>query len=218
MKPRLLIFDFDGTLCDTRQNIIKAFRATMEALSLPPRSEAACGATIGLTLRDGFAELYPTLSDADVDHAVDTYRRIFAEHRQEYMPALFPYVAEVLATLHREGYAMAIATSRLTDSLMLFMRAHAIDGYFSYTVGSDSVEHHKPSAEPANKILAALGTAPAEAIVVGDMPVDILMAHNAGITAVGVTYGNATREELIAASADYVIDDIRELHAILAQL
>ena len=63
-----------------------------------------------------------------------------------------------------------------------------------------------------------LGTAPAEAIVVGDMPVDILMAHNAGIRAVGVTYGNATREELIAASADHVIDDIRELHAILAQL
>lgn len=211
MKPRLIIFDFDGTLCDTRQNIIKAFRATMDALGLPLRSEAACGATIGLTLRDGFAELYPALSDAEVEHAVDTYRRIFAEHREEYMPALFAGVSDVLDKLHGDGYTLAIATSRLTDSLMLFMRAHNIDGYFTYVVGSDSVEHHKPAPDPANKILATLGFKPSEAIVVGDMPVDVLMAHNADIKAVGVTYGNATREELIAAEADYIIDDIREL-------
>lgn len=218
MKPRLIIFDFDGTLCDTRQNIIKAFRATMDALNLPLRSEAACGATIGLTLRDGFAALYPALSDAEVEHAVATYRRIFAEHREEYMPSLFAGVGEVLAALYRDGYTLAIATSRLTDSLMLFMRAHSIDGYFTYSVGSDSVEHHKPAPEPANKILATLGFEPSEALVVGDMPVDILMAHNAGIRAVGVTYGNATRAELIAAEADYIIDDIRELLPIAEQL
>lgn len=216
MKPKVIIFDFDGTLCDTRQNIIKAFRATMATLDLPLRSEAACGATIGLTLRDGFAELYPALSDAEVEHAVATYRRIFAEHRTEYMPELFAGVKDVLAALHRDGYTLTIATSRLTDSLMLFMRAHNIDGYFAYTVGSDSVEHHKPSPEPANKILATLGIKPSEALVVGDMPVDVLMAHNAAIRAVGVTYGNATREELVAAEADYIIDDIRALLPILA--
>lgn len=211
MKPRLIIFDFDGTLCDTRQNIIKAFRATMDALDLPLRSEAACGATIGLTLRDGFAELYPELSDAAVDYCVDTYRRIFAEHRQEYMPELFAGVSEVLDTLYRDGYTMAIASSRLTDSLMLFMRAHNIDHYFSCVVGSDSVEHHKPNPDPANRVLVELNFKPSEALVVGDMPVDILMGRNAGTRTVGVSYGNAAREELIAAEADYVIDDIREL-------
>lgn len=211
MKPRLIIFDFDGTLCDTRQNIIKAFRATMQTLDLPLRSEAACGATIGLTLRDGFAELYPELSDAAVDYCVDTYRRIFAEHRQEYMPELFAGVGEVLDTLYRDGYTMAIASSRLTDSLMLFMRAHNIDHYFSCVVGSDSVERHKPNPDPANRVLSELDFKPSEALVVGDMPVDILMGRNAGTRTVGVSYGNAAREELIAAEADYVIDDIREL-------
>jgi len=216
MKPRLIIFDFDGTLCDTRQNIIKAFRATMDALDLPLRSEAACGATIGLTLRDGFAELYPALSDAEVEHAVATYRRIFAEHRQEYMPELFAGVGEVLDALYRDGYTMAIASSRLTDSLMLFMRAHNIDHYFSCVVGSDSVEHHKPNPDPANKVLVELNFKPSEALVVGDMSVDILMGRNASTRTVGVSYGNATREELVASAADYVIDDIRELLAIVA--
>lgn len=211
MKPRLIIFDFDGTLCDTRQNIIKAFRATMQTLDLPLRSEAACGATIGLTLRDGFAELYPELSDAAVDYCVDTYRRIFAEHRQEYMPELFAGVGEVLDTLYRDGYTMAIASSRLTDSLMLFMRAHNIDHYFSCVVGSDSVERHKPNPDPANRVLVELNFKPSEALVVGDMPVDILMGRNAGTRTVGVSYGNAAREELVASAADYIIDDIREL-------
>lgn len=215
MKPKVIIFDFDGTLCDTRQNIIKAFRATMECLALPLRSEAQCGATIGLTLRDGFAELYPSLSGAEIDHCVDTYRKIFAEHRAEYMPELFEGVKEVLAALRRDGYTMAIASSRLTDSLMLFMRHHAIDGYFTSVVGSDSVERHKPAPDPAYRALDELGFSPSEALVVGDMPVDIMMGRNAGTRTVGITYGNATRAELDAAAADYIINDIRELLPIL---
>lgn len=211
MKPKLIIFDFDGTLCDTRQNIIKAFLATMEALDLPMRDDEACGATIGLTLRDGFAQLYPSFGDAELDHCVFTYRRIFAEHREEYMPELFPGVREVLDRLYREGYSLAIATSRLTDSLMLFMRAHAIDGYFSFVVGADSVTRHKPDAEPVVRCLEHYGVEPSEALVVGDMPVDVGMAHNAGVRAVAVSYGNATRAELEASRADAIIDDIRAL-------
>lgn len=216
MKPKVIIFDFDGTLCDTRQNIIVAFRATMERLGLPLRDEASCGATIGLTLRDGFAELYPEFSDADVDHCVDTYRRIFAERRRELMPELFPGVKEVLESLHCDGYAMAIASSRLTDSLMLFMRHHAIDGYFTSVIGSDSVERHKPAPDPAYRVLEELGFSPSEAIVVGDMPVDVMMGRHAGTRTVAVTYGNATRAELEATPADHIIDDICELLPIIA--
>lgn len=211
MKPKLIIFDFDGTLCDTRDNIIIAFRATMERLGLPMRSEEACAATIGLTLHDGFVELYPQLSEAEVVHCVDTYRAIFAERRKELIPKLFPCVHEVLHRLHSEGYTLTIASSRLTDSLLLFMREHKIDHYFSYVVGSDSVTHHKPHPEPSLKILDALGFKPSEAIMVGDMPVDISMAHGAGIRAVAVTYGNATRTELEASNADWIIDSFDEL-------
>ncbi len=211
METKVIIFDFDGTLCDTRSNIIIAFRATMERLGLDMRDEATCGATIGLTLRDGFKSMYPDFDDAKIDYCVETYRQIFAERRKELMPDLFPGVKETLEELHKRGYRMTIATSRLTDSLMLFMRHHGIDHYFEYAVGSDSVTHHKPHPEPALKTLAALNIAPSEAIMVGDMPVDIAMAHNAGIRAIGVDYGNATHEELEAAEADWIVDDITKL-------
>lgn len=215
IKPKVIIFDFDGTLCDTRHNIIVAFRATMERLGLELRDEATCGATIGLTLRDGFRSMYPELSDAAIDYCVDTYRQIFAERREELMPELFPYVADTLEELHRRGYRFTVASSRLTDSLMLFMRHHGIDTYFEYVVGSDSVENHKPHPEPVLKTLAALNIEPTDAFVVGDMPVDIAMAHGAGVEACGVTYGNATREELEASGAEIVIDRFDKLLDIL---
>lgn len=211
METKVIIFDFDGTLCDTRKNIIIAFRATMKRLDLEMRDEETCGATIGLTLRDGFKSMYPDFDDAKIDYCVDTYREIFAERRKELMPDLFPGVKDTLAELHKRGYRMTIATSRLTDSLMLFMRHHGIDHYFEYAVGSDNVTHHKPHPEPALKTLAALNITPSEAIMVGDMPVDVAMAHNAGIRAIGVDYGNASHEELEVAEADWIIDDITKV-------
>lgn len=211
METKVIIFDFDGTLCDTRSNIIVAFRATMERLGLEMRDEATCGATIGLTLRDGFKSMYPTLDDVAIDNCVDTYRQIFAERREELMPELFPGAKATLEELHKRGHRMTIASSRLTDSLLLFMRHHAIDHYFEYVVGSDSVSNHKPHPEPALKTLAELKIEPSEAIMVGDMPVDIAMAHNAEIRAVGVSFGNATHEELAEANADWIIDDITRL-------
>ena len=215
MKTKVIIFDFDGTLCDTRSNIIVAFRATMERLGLEMRDEATCGATIGLTLRDGFKSMYPTLDDTAIDNCVDTYRQIFAERREELMPELFAGVKETLEELHRRGHRMTIASSRLTDSLLLFMRHHKIDHYFEYVVGSDSVSHHKPHPEPALKTLAELKIEPSDAIMVGDMPVDIAMAHNASIRAVGVSFGNATHVELAEAKADWIIDDITKLLEII---
>lgn len=215
METKVIIFDFDGTLCDTRSNIIIAFRATMEHLGLEMRDEETCGATIGLTLRDGFKSMYPDFDDAKIDYCVETYRQIFAERRKELMPDLFPGVKETLEALRKRGYRMTIATSRLTDSLMLFMRHHGIDHYFEYAVGSDSVTHHKPHPEPALKTLRELNIAPSEAIMVGDMPVDIAMAHNAGIRAIGVDYGNATREELEAAEADWIVDSITKIVEII---
>ena len=215
MKTKLIIFDFDGTLCDTRRNIIIAFRATMERLGLDMRDEETCGATIGLTLRDGFKSMYPALDNAAIDNCVDTYRQIFAERRKELMPDLFPNVKKTLEELHRRGHRLTIASSRLTDSLLLFMRHHSIEGLFEYVVGSDSVENHKPHPEPVVKTLNALDVAPSEAIVVGDMPVDVLMAHNAEVRAIAVEYGNATRAELTESQAEWIIDDFRELLTII---
>ena len=78
-------------------------------------------------------------------------------------------------------------------------------------LGADSVEHTKPHPEPVLRTLRETGIDAAHTLVVGDMPVDILMGRNAGVQTCGVTYGNATRDQLQAAGADFLIDDFAEL-------
>jgi len=85
--------------------------------------------------------------------------------------------------------------------------------YISYVVGADDVKHAKPEPEPVLITLKAMGATADETLVVGDMPVDIMMGRKAGARTCGVTYGNASREQLEAAGADIIIDDF---HALIA--
>ena len=211
MKPKIIIFDFDGTLGDTRHNIILTLQATMRDRGLELRSDEVCAATIGLTLLDSFRTMYPSMSDEDAEACVKHYRDIFYRSIEESIPQLFPGVAPTLERLRDMGVVMSIASSRSSPSLLLFIKSMGIADHFSLVLGSDSVENHKPHPEPVLKTLEKLAFKPSEAIVVGDMPVDIVMARNASVRSVGVSYGNATREELVAAGADYVIDNFAEL-------
>lgn len=211
MKPKIIIFDFDGTLGDTRHNIILTLQATMRDLGLELRSDEECAATIGLTLLDSFRTMYPLMSDEDAEACVKHYRDIFYRSIEESIPQLFPGVAPTLERLRDMGVVMSIASSRSSPSLLLFIKSMGVADYFSLVLGSDSVENHKPHPEPVLKTLEKLVFKPSEAIVVGDMPVDIVMARNAFVQSVGVSYGNATREELVTAGADYVIDNFAEL-------
>ena len=85
----------------------------------------------------------------------------------------------------------------------------------TYVLGADTVTHAKPHPEPVLKTLADLGYSADEALVVGDMPVDIQMGRGAGAHTCAVTYGNASREDLVATGPDFIIDEFSELPAIL---
>ena len=206
MKPKLVIFDFDGTLGDTRHNIVVTLQRTMSLMGLPLRSESECASTIGLTLEDSFRTMYPEIDEIKAKECVATYRDIFYQSIEELTPNLFEGVSDTLARLHAMDIKMSIASSRSSPSLLLFLRNMTIADYFGVVLGSDNVTRHKPEPEPVLRSLAEYGVKPSEALVVGDMPVDVLMAHNGGVRCVAVSYGNATAEELAAVEADYIID------------
>ena len=208
---RLVIFDFDGTLGDTRRNIVQTMQQTMEAMHLPVADEAACASTIGLPLEECFRMICHDLPDAKILECTSAYRRIFELNKQKMPPALFPHVKETLQHLHHQDYALTVASSRSSASLKDFMHDMGISQYISYIVGADNVTHAKPHPEPVLKTLDALDVPARETLVVGDMPVDIMMGGSAGTRTCAVTYGNATRQQLVAAGADFVIDDLAEL-------
>ncbi len=215
MKIKLIIFDFDGTLGDTRANIIMTMQETMRVLGYPIAREEAIAATIGLTLEDGFRELFPGLTERDILRCADVYRDLFEKNRRKMIPTLFPHVKETLNLLKERGYILSVASSRQSVSLRGFLHDMSVEDCISYILGADNVEKSKPDPEPVLKTLRELGIPAEESIVVGDMPVDIIMGLRAGAATCGVTYGNSSRDDLVEAGAGYIIDDISELPGLL---
>ena len=208
---KLIILDFDGTLGDTRANIVLTMRQTLAKLGYPARDEETIAATIGLPLEKGFEQLFPGISQADVALCAQTYRAIFVENRKLLVPKVFPHVLETLEALRGRGYVLTIASSRSYGSLKEFLQEMGLAPYITYILGANSVTHAKPHPEPVLKTMADLGFQADETLVVGDMPVDIAMGKGAGARTCGVTYGNASRADLAAAGADFIIDDFSQL-------
>ena len=208
---RLIIFDFDGTLGDTRRNIVTTMQDVMRELHLPVRDDAACASTIGLPLKGCYAQMFPSLSDSELDLCSETHHRLFAQNLKNIIPQTFPFVGETLKSLKKKGITLTIASSRSSQSLKELLGQLGLLELFSLIVGAQEVVEAKPHPEPVLKTLATLGFNVQEALVVGDMGVDILMGVRAGAKTCGVTWGNGSREELEQAGADLIINDMREL-------
>lgn len=212
---KLIIFDFDGTLADTHELIVKTNQEAMKAMNYPVRDEEAIRKTIGLPLEAGIRTLFPELTDEVIPAWCAMYRKVFDVLKTQIVPILFPEVKETLEWLYGKGYVLTVASSRHSSSLNAFLRDMGIAPYFKYVLGADNVAEAKPDPEPVLQTLRDLGYPPAETLVVGDMPVDIFMGTRAGAGTVGVTYGNSNRPELTQAGADYVLDRFSELKSVL---
>ena len=200
MSIKLIIFDFDGTLGDTRRNIVTTMQMTIKEMQLSERSEAECASTIGLPLAGCFRTLFPDIQEELIPRCAETYRRIFNENLQKITPEAFPGVVMTLKTMKEQGFTLTILTHNM-----------GIADYISYLIGADDVKEAKPKPEPVLKTLAAMHLDASETLVVGDMAVDILMGANAGAKTCGVSWGNGSREELKNAGADFIIDRMEEL-------
>ena len=211
MNIKLIIFDFDGTLGDTRRNIVTTMQMVIKELQLSERSEAECASTIGLPLAECFRTLFPDIQEELIPRCAETYRRIFIENLQKIKPVAFPGVVKTLKTLKEQDFALTIASSRSRKSLTELTRDMGIADYISYFIGADDVKEAKPKPEPVLKTLAAMQYDAYDTLVDGDMPVENLMGANAGTKTCGVTWGNGTREELKEAGADYIIDRMEDL-------
>ncbi len=207
---KITIFDFDGTIANTRPNILSTFHRTFDAMALPQCSDHEISATIGLPLVEAFPILCP-MDDTKAELCANTYREIFEIVNQELKVQMFPHVVDTLRQLHAQGIICTIATSRGHESASSFIKSFGLDNIITYIIAAENVKHAKPDPEPVNMTLAHFNINPADAVVVGDTHFDILMGNRAGCKTVGVTYGYGSRESLTNAGADALIDDFAGL-------
>ena len=205
---KIAILDFDGTLGDTTDVIVRTTQATIKEMGLPERSDEQCAAMIGLRLVEIPPVLFPEC-EVDCDLYAVTYRRLFHEFNTEGAVQLYPNVMDTLMELKRRGIILTIASSRSNASLTEYINNLGLASTITCILGANDVKKGKPDPEAVNKTLERFDINADEAIVVGDTIFDIEMGRNAGTRTCGVSYGNGSRESL--SKADWIIDDFGEL-------
>ncbi|GAB2857562.1 HAD family hydrolase [Lentzea nigeriaca] len=205
---RCVIFDLDGTLIDTPHGIVTTFAAVFDRLELPAVDYGTIRGTIGLPLPTAFAKVLGVAADEPVvATCVELYRSTFRATVLPKAPRLvFPGVADGLDALRQAGFLLAVATSKFSANAEALLDAAGLRDAFSVVVGADQVSKPKPDPEAGFLVLNALGVSPANAVMVGDTTHDVLMAHEAGMSSIGVTYGVHSTEQLLSANPTWLVD------------
>lgn len=199
---RAVLYDFDGTLADSTELIMRCYRHTMQAHlgSVPPDEEWLSG--FGTPLETQIARF--ARSGAEALAMLDTYR----DHQNEIHDVLltpFPGALETVVELERRGVALAIVTSKHRRATLRGMDLCGITAHFPVIVTPEDVRNPKPHPEPVRTALERLGVLPEEALFVGDSPHDIASGRAAGTRTAAALWGPFPREALLAERPDALL-------------
>lgn len=226
---KYILLDFDGTIGDSQGLIVKTFQDSMRHMGKEMKTAEECAATIGMRLSEAFAKLYnSTIEEGEA--CANVYHKIFEANMASLGMKPFPHVVDTIRLLHRQGYVLAVVSSRGRESLESLIRQMGFADCISAVVAQEDVANVKPAPDMVFKALSDIAgrnicktechlladdmkPMVAETIVVGDMSFDIDMAHNAGAKAIAVSYGNGTRKQL--AEAEWIVDDFAEIANII---
>jgi phosphoglycolate phosphatase len=185
----LLIFDLDGTLIDSKDDLAHSVNATRSHLGLPPLEHDTVSSYVGngapVLMRRA---LGPEASEAEVQRALEYFLAHYEEHKLDCTRA-YPGIPEALETLKREGVRLAVLTNKPVRISGRILEGLGLRDYFARVYGGNSFEQKKPDPIGVHTLLSEMRVEPESALMVGDSSVDVRTARNAGIRVMGVTYG-----------------------------
>lgn len=205
IKFKLIIFDLDGTLVDTRKDIAVAINHTLDHFGLQRKSLRDISKCIGggfeRTLRCVFTDMYYE------GGALEVLRNFYRKHPVVYSKT-YPGVKRVLGYFSEKK--LAVLTNKESGISCDILKELGIYKYFDMVVGGESGSK-KPDPRGVKKILKELNIKGSDTIIVGDMDIDIIAGKKGGIKTCGVTTGIGRKEDVIASRPDIVIDRMTEL-------
>lgn len=207
----LIIFDLDGTLIDSEAEIAKNINVALADVGLKQKSVSEIAAYIGV----GIDYLILGCLGKENKGLFAKAKLIFEDYRKRHpdKSSLYPGAREILE--HFKDKKKAVVTNRKHEFAVAGLRKLGILNYFEDIIGEDEPQCKKPSACPLNKIIKELKVDKDKTIIVGDMDIDILSGRAAKITTCGVSYGIGSKEGLVKAQPDYLIDEILALKRII---
>ena len=218
------IVDLDGTMVDTLGDFAQALNLMLADLALPAIAPPAIANMVGkgsahllrLVLNHALAQQGRALTAPEIE-ALNV--RAWPIYQQHYLringqfATVYAGVPEGLQALRRAGLRLACVTNKPLPFALPLLRAKGLEGFFDHVFGGDSFEKKKPDPPPLLETCAALGTAPARTLMVGDSSNDAQAARAAGCPVVLTTYGYNHGQPVRAVDADGWVDSLVDLLA-----
>lgn len=208
MKYQLIVFDWDGTLLDSAGAIVLAIQAACRDLDLPVPDDARARHVIGLGLADAMRHAVPDLKPEHYQAMVERYRYHYLSGDQQL--TLFAGVPEMLRRLQAAGHALAIATGKSRVGLERALDHSGLRPHFLASRCADEC-HSKPHPQMLQELMAEFAIAAEATVMIGDTSHDLLMASNAGVDALAVTYGAHPHAHLLEHAPLAALDSVAEL-------
>ncbi|MBI2448554.1 HAD hydrolase-like protein [Candidatus Microgenomates bacterium] len=216
MKYTNIIFDFDGTLVDTRPGIIKAFYAVMTDMGIEPADEKTIGELIGVPLSQ-FLEVLLKTNDAKI---IKKGSELFKKHYdREYSSdnILYPGIPELLENIKENSGSSFVVSNKIDAFLNKILEQHDIRKYFQSTKGTDGTGRGSQKSDYVRDLVEENNLDRAITVIVGDRRDDVVAGKDNLIHTVGITYGYGSREELEEVGAEIVVRDVEGLKSVLME-
>jgi phosphoglycolate phosphatase len=216
----LVIFDLDGTLIDSRLDLVHSVNAALRHIERPELPDDVIASYVG----DGAPILIQRALGAEaadkdlVRKGLEFFLSYYREHKLDHT-TVYPGIPEALAAIRSSANGtprnLAVLTNKPVNPSRVIVEALGLGQYFSQVYGGNSFVTKKPDPEGARKLLEEHGVAPEQAAIVGDSHVDVRTGRNAGLWTVGVTYGFATHT-LENDPPDLLVDSAQEVGVVFS--
>lgn len=183
----ILIFDWDGTLCDSTGKIVRCLESAAAEVGMPVLTEEQYKNIIGLGLPEAVQTLYPEISAEQSAALRTSYSRIFLQEDKTPSP-FYDGVEETLHQFRDAGYTLTIATGKSRKGLDRVLNEKALMGFFHGSRCADETES-KPHPKMLHELLSEFRFEAHEAVMVGDTEFDMEMARRADMDRIAVSYG-----------------------------
>lgn len=205
---KLIVYDLDGTLVDTREDIVLSANHMRDCLGLPPLPQQAICRFVGLGLQRLVQNCLDTEDPARVEQGIKIYRAFYTEHLLDHT-ALYPSVKPVLD--YFLARAQAVVTNKPDPYSTRILTALGVAGYFTDIIAGNSGWPKKPDPESLQALMEKRKVRPDETLLIGDSPVDIETGTRSGVHTIGVVHGFSPREELESAGPADLVEDFERL-------
>lgn len=210
MKYNTIIFDLDGTLLNTLEDLADAVNYALKKCGYPLRTMDEVRQFIGNGVKKLMERSTPeNINEKDFEKCYQLFRSYYKENSR-IKTAPYEGITDLLKSLKEQGIKTAVVTNKMDEAAQDVIKYY-FGELIDITIGQRENIPTKPDPAGVNKAIESLAAAKENCIFAGDSDVDILTGHNAGLLSIGVTWGYRSKELLLESGADFIAESPAEI-------